>query len=147
MNHLTIEQFGEHHWELLSVIEAACFNKNSACVQLRTSSLRINPHLHPSFALSSHRNWTPEMGTRLYGFRCRSSRFNIEQSLSNGTILPSHDDIDCLYDLSANNLISISASNPCCVTITEEGLKWAALFRRFVVLSNERPCMFSSHIL
>ena len=113
------ETWSRDHWSLLAYVECRCVDYRG---QIENDHLRVNPKRHPAYAYSDR----PSLGGR----RTWASEYN---TILNGLkILAGHDDIDCLQDLEAGNLIVNTGTgiNPV-YELTEEGWRVSAALRRF----------------
>ena len=108
MDRITIEQFGKDHWSLLMYIQTRVLDCNGI--------LDVN-HLRSKNTIF-RQGWTPEYGTRLFGY------WNKDSTVNRLLLLGNHDDFNCLEDLEGEGLVKNSGTrlNPVC-TITEKGIK------------------------
>lgn len=112
---IPIEQWGKDHWSTLSYVETVAVDYQG---QLSADRMRCNINTHPiQEAMRKHRfsstqrQWQTSWGT----------------VLKNGTMLPEHDDWDCLSDLYHAGLV-LHPSNEV-VTLTERGWELARELR------------------
>lgn len=116
---LPLEQFAKDHWSLLAFVETRCVDFKG---QLDYDRLRCNRDTHSAqFLLRKYPTstvagtWKHEWGTRL----------------KDGTVVPEHDDWDCLDDLEAAGLVETLSYIKSNVRLTERGLHVAQQLRVF----------------
>lgn len=102
-----LSSFGPQHWQALLRLEQAAVMR----LPVPASQWRIHPR-HARDAASAPATWTPAMGTRL----------------ADGTVLPDHDDLDCIEDLRRVGLLHPTEA----ATLLPLGWSYAADARRYV---------------
>lgn len=106
-----LEQFGRDHWSTFAYVECRAVDNEGTIAK---HHMRCDPLRHPEHA---HINWSEDIPTRLLG----------------GVPLPQHDDWDCIEDLEAANLLTVTGTprSPL-VTLTEFGQHVASQLRAFL---------------
>ena len=119
---IPIEHFGKDHWSLLAFIETRCVDYAG---RLDFDRMRVHPTHHSyeySFRvyprLKMLAGWKPTWGT----------------ILKDGSVLADHDDVDCLHDLEAADLVEDCTDEELDgvrVRLTQQGMYAASLLRTF----------------
>ncbi len=112
-----IDQFSHHHWSLLAYIEARCVNQEL----IEPFRLRCSPKNKYLGGPMIRPPWDPAYGT----------------ALRDGTILPDHDDWDCLDDLEENGFIVIESTISGIVKLTDLGIKTVHRIREHKIRGGE----------
>lgn len=112
------EQFSKDHWSTLAFVETRCVDDGG---KLDKARMRCNLERHATFADMNHvRNWSVKYGT----------------ILKDGTVLPDHDDWDCLIDLAKEGYIHIIDIDDGTVELTDKGWMVAHQLRRHITHGN-----------
>lgn len=103
-----VEHFGKDHWSTLAFVETRCVDYKGV---LDKDRMRCNLNRHAAFAGPVQRrslimDWQETWGTRL----------------NDGSVLPEHDDWDCLIDLTKAGYIEIIDIDDATVKMTPTGL-------------------------
>jgi hypothetical protein len=107
---ISVENFGKDHWSLLAYIENCNVDHKGFLDKRR---LRCNPSTH---LIHAHlQSWDIAYGT----------------ILKDRTILPQHDDWDCIDDLEVNGFIELISNANHIVFLTDKGKVASASLRLF----------------
>lgn len=104
-----VSAFGRDHASLLAHIEYICVNSaGKGHGEIDSAKLRCNPETHPHKSRTHRggtRGWEDAHGTRL----------------KDGSVLPKHDDWDCIEDMEAAGLVDLLSYANGLIKLTEKG--------------------------
>jgi len=114
---VSVEAFGKDHWSTLAFVETRCVDDGGIVDKER---MRCNTSRHAALLgriqQRSTSKWDEKWGT----------------ILSDGTVLPEHDDWDCLIDLAKAGYVEIVDIDEGNVHLTDQGWQVAHQLRRFI---------------
>jgi len=105
---IQVEQFGKDHWSTLTYAESRCVDNKG---ELDFRHMRTNPEKHPG---SQGGHWAPGYATRL----------------RDGSVIPGHDDWDCLDDLEKSGMVTVMSMVNGSVRMTDLGFEVVARIRK-----------------
>jgi len=116
---IPVERWGKDHWSLLAYIETCCVDQSG---RFELTRVRVNPNTHPLLAvgLLSARKWQSSYGTRL----------------NDDSILPQHDDIDCLDDLENAGMIYLQSLVNAIAVLSPMGIIVSSQLRAHKIAGN-----------
>jgi hypothetical protein len=113
-------QFGQDHWQLLSIIYTKTREVGEPLAKLDKKQLRCNPAIHPQHN-ANHIKWQEKWGTRICASSEQTKNLSPEQLIQLGFIKPEHDDWLCLNELEKEGLIQVMSTSQALIKITEKG--------------------------
>lgn len=121
-------KFGKDHWSLLAYLETRCVDGQYGVGVIDFRRMRCNPAQHSTYAVN-RTAWQSNYGTKLAGFFDFAERDDLVAAAAAGVQLPDHDDWDCIADLEAADLLTLTSSANGLVKLTDLGLKVSAALR------------------
>lgn len=121
-------KFGKDHWSLLAYLETRCVDGQYGVGVIDFRRVRCNPERHPVHAVN-RTAWQSNYGTKLAGFFEFAGRDDLAAAAAAGVQLPDHDDWDCIADLEAADLLTLTSSANGLVKLTDLGIKVSAALR------------------
>jgi hypothetical protein len=112
---VSVANFGKDHWSTLAYIETACVDHDG---KISEEKMRCNPQTHREYCLGRRAHWNDQLGTRL----------------NDSSVLPKHDDWDCLIDLSEAGYIETYDAFTSSVKLTDKGWTVAHQLRRYLAI-------------
>lgn len=123
MKRVPMVDFGKDHWGMLGYVETLCVDgTNGGIGTIDWKKCRVNEKNYPLLARNPF-PWKPENGTRLSGFFGKGNRTDPKRQLGR------HDDVNCLDDLAAEELVEILSLMNGFVKLTNKGREMAGRLR------------------
>ena len=135
--HVGVERWGVDHWTVLLYLEARAVASTETPTLMEYARMRVNGrhHLVQHDArgwLGTIEEWTEKYGTRLAGYDddptlTETPKLAVDNKLQIGY----HDDVDCIEEIEAEEMIRIVSTAKGTFEITDAGLAAAARVRAY----------------
>lgn len=114
-----VDKWGKDHWSMFAYVGHCVTEREGFMSGPRLRCKDDRPGIQRAYG----QRWDPKYGTRLNGYF---------QSPNDKTLmLPDHDDIDCLQDMEAEEMVLLGTTVSMFVQLTDKGREFEEALRRF----------------